>query len=226
MADAIAALDIGQTIVVKDKAVVAVEAMEGTDAAIARAGELAGPGVRVVKVAKPNQDMRFDVPVVGVATIAGDARGRRDRAVDRCRQDAGDGRRPGRSRRPTHAGIAIVGRAQRSAPRGSTCLIRVRRSSASATSASTTRGILGSARRRRNSSRSSTSMAERAAEIAAASGATAADRLPRAARRGRRRHRRGADGAAPRRSRCRFSSAASPCWSRSRWRGRSPRRTR
>jgi DUF1009 family protein len=69
MADAIAALDIGQTIVVKDKAVVAVEAMEGTDVVIGRAGGLAGPGTRVVKVAKPNQDMRFDVPVVGVATI-------------------------------------------------------------------------------------------------------------------------------------------------------------
>ena len=70
MADAIAALDIGQTIVVKDKAVVAVEAMEGTDAVLRRAGEIAGTGTRVVKVAKPNQDMRFDVPVVGVATIA------------------------------------------------------------------------------------------------------------------------------------------------------------
>jgi len=69
MADAIAALDIGQTVVVKDKAVVAVEAMEGTDAVIHRAGEIAGPGTRVVKVAKPAQDMRFDVPVVGVATI-------------------------------------------------------------------------------------------------------------------------------------------------------------
>ncbi|MCL4811628.1 MAG: UDP-2,3-diacylglucosamine diphosphatase LpxI [Vicinamibacteraceae bacterium] len=69
MADAIAGLDIGQTIVVKDRAVVAVEAMEGTDAAILRAGRLAGPGTRVVKVAKPNQDMRFDVPVVGVPTI-------------------------------------------------------------------------------------------------------------------------------------------------------------
>src|SRR5262245_10353293 len=69
MADAIAALDVGQTIVVKDKAVVAVEAMEGTDVVIRRAGEIAGPGTRIVKVAKPNQDMRFDVPVVGVATI-------------------------------------------------------------------------------------------------------------------------------------------------------------
>ena len=69
MADAIAGLDIGQTVVVKDQAVVAVEAMEGTDEVIARAGHLAGAGVRVVKVAKPNQDMRFDVPVVGMATI-------------------------------------------------------------------------------------------------------------------------------------------------------------
>ncbi len=69
MADAIAGLDIGQTIVVKHRAVVAVEAMEGTDEVIGRAGHLAGPGVRVVKVAKPNQDMRFDVPVVGLATI-------------------------------------------------------------------------------------------------------------------------------------------------------------
>jgi len=69
MADAIAALDIGQTIAVKHKAVVAVEAMEGTDEVIGRAGYLAGPGVRIVKVAKPKQDMRFDVPVIGIATI-------------------------------------------------------------------------------------------------------------------------------------------------------------
>lgn len=69
MAEAVAALDIGQTIVVKDAAVVAVEAMEGTDEVIARAGRLAGAGVRVVKVAKPKQDMRFDVPVVGLPTI-------------------------------------------------------------------------------------------------------------------------------------------------------------
>ena len=69
MADAVAALDIGQTVAVKDKAVVAVEAMEGTDEVIRRAGRLAGPGVRIVKVAKPKQDMRFDVPVVGTTTI-------------------------------------------------------------------------------------------------------------------------------------------------------------
>jgi hypothetical protein len=69
VADAIAGLDIGQTIAVKSAAVVAVEAMEGTDAVIAHAGQLAGRGVRIVKVAKPKQDMRFDVPVVGVSTI-------------------------------------------------------------------------------------------------------------------------------------------------------------
>ncbi len=69
MADTIAGLDIGQTIAVKHKAVVAVEAMEGTDEVIGRAGHLAGAGVRIVKVAKPNQDMRFDVPIVGLATI-------------------------------------------------------------------------------------------------------------------------------------------------------------
>jgi UDP-2,3-diacylglucosamine hydrolase len=69
IADVIAGLDVGQTIVVKSRAVVAVEAMEGTDHVILRAGELAGRGSRVIKVAKPNQDMRFDVPVVGVSTI-------------------------------------------------------------------------------------------------------------------------------------------------------------
>ncbi|OFW39157.1 MAG: hypothetical protein A3J29_14705 [Acidobacteria bacterium RIFCSPLOWO2_12_FULL_67_14b] len=69
MADTIAGLDIGQTIAVKHQAVVAVEAMEGTDEAIGRAGHLAGPGVVIIKVAKPNQDMRFDVPIVGLATI-------------------------------------------------------------------------------------------------------------------------------------------------------------
>jgi DUF1009 family protein len=69
MADAIAGLDIGQTVAVKHRAVVAVEAMEGTDEVIGRAGHLAGPGVRIIKVAKPKQDMRFDVPVIGLATI-------------------------------------------------------------------------------------------------------------------------------------------------------------
>lgn len=69
IAGEIARLDLGQTIVVRAKACVAVEAMEGTDAVIRRAGELAKGKLTVVKVAKPNQDMRFDVPVVGVPTI-------------------------------------------------------------------------------------------------------------------------------------------------------------
>ena len=63
-------LDIGQSIVVKDCAVLAVEAIEGTDACIRRAGLLCqSGGFTVVKVAKPKQDMRFDVPTVGVGTI-------------------------------------------------------------------------------------------------------------------------------------------------------------
>ncbi|MGA9184772.1 MAG: UDP-2,3-diacylglucosamine diphosphatase LpxI [Candidatus Acidiferrales bacterium] len=66
----IAGLDLGQTVVVRDKACVAVEAMEGTDETIERAARIAG-GQRlvVVKVSKPGQDMRFDVPVIGVKTI-------------------------------------------------------------------------------------------------------------------------------------------------------------
>jgi UDP-2,3-diacylglucosamine hydrolase len=84
VAQAIATYDLGQTVVIAAQACVAVEAMEGTDATIARAGELfrtldiatdaQAPStlrrsLTVVKVAKPNQDMRFDVPVIGVATI-------------------------------------------------------------------------------------------------------------------------------------------------------------
>jgi DUF1009 family protein len=69
IANEIARLDLGQTIVIRAKACVAIEAMEGTDATIKRAGELAKGKLTVVKVAKPNQDMRFDVPVVGVPTI-------------------------------------------------------------------------------------------------------------------------------------------------------------
>jgi UDP-2,3-diacylglucosamine hydrolase len=66
----LARLDLGQTIVVKNQAVVALEAMEGTDATIRRASELVkGRPLTVIKVAKPNQDMRFDVPVIGLQTI-------------------------------------------------------------------------------------------------------------------------------------------------------------
>jgi UDP-2,3-diacylglucosamine hydrolase len=61
--------DVGQTVVVKDCAVVAVEAMEGTDLCLERAGEIAGKGCVVVKLPKPDQDMRFDVPVIGINTI-------------------------------------------------------------------------------------------------------------------------------------------------------------
>lgn len=62
-------LDIGQTVAVKDKAVVAVEALEGTDNLIRRAGRIARPGMTLVKVSKPKQDKRFDVPVVGLNTV-------------------------------------------------------------------------------------------------------------------------------------------------------------
>ena len=79
VAHGLATWDLGQTVVIAAQACVAVEAMEGTDATILRAGELLrgrsseetllGSALTVVKVAKPNQDMRFDVPVIGVATI-------------------------------------------------------------------------------------------------------------------------------------------------------------
>jgi DUF1009 family protein len=75
----LAQYDIGQTVVIAESACVAVEAMEGTDAAIERAGQIMGSlrgdastlsrALTVVKIAKPNQDMRFDVPVIGVRTI-------------------------------------------------------------------------------------------------------------------------------------------------------------
>ena len=84
VARAIAGYDLGQTVVIAAQACVAVEAMEGTDATIARAGELMrrlnepasmlSRSLTVVKVAKPNQDMRFDVPVIGPATIEAMAR--------------------------------------------------------------------------------------------------------------------------------------------------------
>jgi DUF1009 family protein len=109
MADAIAALDIGQTVAIKHKAVVAVEAMEGTDEVIGRAGYLAGPGVRIIKVAKPKQDMRFDVPVIGIATIqAMRVAGAVALSVDAGRTLVLDGHHVFKS--ANEAGIAIVGR--------------------------------------------------------------------------------------------------------------------
>ena len=115
MADAIAGLDIGQTIVVKDRAVVAVEAMEGTDAVIVRGGRLAGPGASVIKVAKPNQDMRFDVPVIGVSTVGA----MRDVGATVLSVDAGrtlviDGDRVVEAAEA--ADITVVGRSEASAP--------------------------------------------------------------------------------------------------------------
>jgi DUF1009 family protein len=62
-------IDVGQTVVVKDKAIVAIEAMEGTDQAILRGGRIARQGAVVVKMSKPEQDFRFDVPVMGPRTI-------------------------------------------------------------------------------------------------------------------------------------------------------------
>jgi DUF1009 family protein len=62
-------LDIGQCVVVRDRSVLAVEAIEGTDAAIRRGGELAGSGAVVVKLKKPGQDFRFDLPATGAKTI-------------------------------------------------------------------------------------------------------------------------------------------------------------
>lgn len=69
IAKEIAKLDVGQAIAVKNQIVVAVEGIEGTDELILRSGELAGDGVVFVKVSKPRQDMRFDVPVVGKKTF-------------------------------------------------------------------------------------------------------------------------------------------------------------
>jgi DUF1009 family protein len=115
MADAIAGLDIGQTIAVKHKAVVAVEAMEGTDEVIGRAGHLAGPGVRIVKVAKPKQDMRFDVPVIGIATIqAMRAAGASALSIDAGRTLVLEGSHVISS--ANEAKIAIVGRPRQEQP--------------------------------------------------------------------------------------------------------------
>jgi len=68
-AKAVAGLDIGQTIVVQDQAVLAVEAIEGTDEAIKRGGRLGSGKAVVIKVAKPDQDLRFDVPAIGPDTL-------------------------------------------------------------------------------------------------------------------------------------------------------------
>ena len=69
IAKEIARLDVGQTVIVKNGTILAIEALEGTNETIKRGGALARKGTVMIKVAKPNQDMRFDVPVIGVETI-------------------------------------------------------------------------------------------------------------------------------------------------------------
>jgi UDP-2,3-diacylglucosamine hydrolase len=108
VARAIAGLDLGQTAVVKHRAAVALEAMEGTDETIRRAGRIAGPGTTVVKVSKPRQDMRFDVPVVGPGTLAAMREaGSRVLAVDAGRTLLID--RPELLARADADGVAVVG---------------------------------------------------------------------------------------------------------------------
>ena len=105
----IARLDLGQTIVVRARACVAIEAMEGTDATVRRAGELARGKLTVVKVAKPDQDMRFDVPVIGVPTIvAMKAAGATVLSVDAAKTLMIDG--DAIITAADEAGVAIVGR--------------------------------------------------------------------------------------------------------------------
>jgi DUF1009 family protein len=108
VARALAGLDVGQTAVVKDRAAVALEAMEGTDEVIARAGRIAGAGCVVVKVAKPKQDLRFDVPVVGRGTLAAMAQsGARTLAIESARTLVID--RPDFVDEADNAGIAVWG---------------------------------------------------------------------------------------------------------------------
>jgi hypothetical protein len=108
VAETLAALDVGQTAVVKGRAAVALEAMEGTDDVIRRAGRIAGAGAVVVKVAKPRQDMRFDVPVVGEATLRAMCEaGARVLAVEALRTLLLD--RPAFLREADAAGIAVWG---------------------------------------------------------------------------------------------------------------------
>ncbi len=69
IAKSMGSIDVGQTVVVKEKAIVAIEAMEGTDQCIERGGKIARKNAVVIKMSKPSQDQRFDVPVVGSRTI-------------------------------------------------------------------------------------------------------------------------------------------------------------
>ena len=115
VARALAGMDLGQTAVVKDRAAVALEAMEGTDEVIRRAGRIAGPGTVVVKVAKPKQDMRFDVPVVGPGTLAAMREaGARTLAVDAGRTLLLD--RPAFLAEADGDGVAVFGLSREATP--------------------------------------------------------------------------------------------------------------
>ncbi|HMK43233.1 MAG TPA: UDP-2,3-diacylglucosamine diphosphatase LpxI [Dissulfurispiraceae bacterium] len=108
VAKGIGAMDIGQTVVVKEKAVMAVEAIEGTDEAILRGGGYANGGGVVVKVSKPQQDMRLDVPAIGVSTIEIMMRA----GIRVLALEAGKSiiiQRPDVIRRADDAGMAVVG---------------------------------------------------------------------------------------------------------------------
>ena len=202
----------------KSSAVVAVEAMEGTDAVIARAGQLAGAGVRIVKVAKPNQDMRFDVPVVGVATIdAMRAAGATVLSVDAGKTLMIDG--DAIVKAADDAGIAIVGASERVSPLRVAVIGVGHLGRHHARILST---LPGGRTRRRSSTPIARARRRSPTVNRHARSSTRADLR----RSGRRRHDRGADRAASRRSRCRFSRPALPCSSRNRWPARSPRPTR
>ena len=117
IAKAVASLGIGQTVVVRDRAVLAVEAIEGTDATIRRAGELGGGGACVVKVAHPAQDPRFDLPAIGLDTIEVLTSARAALlAIEAHRTVILD--REAVIRAADAAGVALVGVASESAPRG------------------------------------------------------------------------------------------------------------
>ena len=112
LARKIAEMDIGQTLVVKGKTVVAVEAMEGTDECIRRAAKIAGSGLVVIKVARPKQDLRFDLPVVGLRTIAVlQEVGSRVLVVEAARTLLLD--KPELLNRAKQSGIAIIGKEEK-----------------------------------------------------------------------------------------------------------------
>jgi hypothetical protein len=117
VAKALGGLDVGQTVVVEGGAVLALEAIEGTDAAIARGCALGAGGACAVKVAKPQQDPRFDVPAVGLGTLRALAAGRGAvLAVEAGRTLLLE--REAVLREAERAGIALLGVDERRLPRG------------------------------------------------------------------------------------------------------------